>query len=94
MHVYCVPRSSATESEAALNVSMNAVRTAVEWNYGEVNQWCTSQDFKRATKLRQVPVADLYVSSVLLHNSRVCFGYGGQVAHYFRVRTPPDRKEK
>lgn len=82
------PRRTATEDQAVFNVAMNAVRTAVEWSYGEVKQRSTIQDFKRAIKLRQGPVAELYVAAVLLHNFRICHGYGGQVAHYFGIRAP------
>lgn len=82
------PRRSATADQVDFNVSMNAVRAALEWSYGDVKQLCTSQDFKRSIKLRRSPVGDLYVASVFLHIFRVCLGCGGQTSHYFQLRAP------
>eukprot|EP00171_Calliarthron_tuberculosum_P001921 IDg1921t1 len=49
------PRRTATEDQVAFNKSMNAVRTCVEWSYGELKQSFTAIDFRRANKLRQAP---------------------------------------
>lgn len=82
------PRRTATEGQIAFNKSMNAVRTCVEWSYAELKQSFTAVDFRRATKIRQAPIAQIYICAGLLHNFRVCLGYGGQTAHYFMLRAP------
>eukprot|EP00171_Calliarthron_tuberculosum_P019568 IDg19568t1 len=82
------PRHTATAAQASFNKEMNAVRTAVEWSYGEVKQSFTSQDFPRNLKLRQAPISLLYICAVLLRNFRTCLGHGGQTVHYFEC-TPP-----
>ena len=41
------PRHSCTQQQAIWNKSMNVVQTSVEWSYGEIKQYFTSQDFSR-----------------------------------------------
>eukprot|EP00171_Calliarthron_tuberculosum_P008826 IDg8826t1 len=82
------PRRTATADQIQFNVSMNGVRTCVEWSYAEVKQSFTSQDFARNLRLKQAPIAQLYICSALLHNFRVCLGYGGMTVQYFMLRAP------
>ena len=70
------PGTSATAEEEAYNSRMSAVRVAVEWNYKDLKQMWSLNDFSRALKVRQSPIGLLYISSALLHNVKTCLEAG------------------
>ena len=77
-----------TSAQAAFNRSMNKVRTSVEWSYGEVKQYFTSQDFQRKLIVAKAPIAIMYVLSVILRNFKTCMGHGRQGPAYFDCDPP------
>eukprot|EP00171_Calliarthron_tuberculosum_P022181 IDg22181t1 len=82
------PRSTATEEQRNLNRSMNGARTAVEWSYGEVKRYFTTQDFSRKLQVKKLPVALLYACSVLLVNFKTCLGHHTSASSYFSCPPP------
>jgi hypothetical protein len=52
---------SATPEQLLYNAEMSPVQVAVEWNYKDVKAMWTTQDFKRKLKVRELPVAVLYI---------------------------------
>ena len=50
---------------------MSTVREAVEWSYKDLNQICSSQDFKRMLRMRKSPIALLYKVVPLIWKVRV-----------------------
>lgn len=72
-----LPPYTATEDQVAFKKSMNSVGICVDCSYGELKRSFTSIHFRRATKLRQAPIAHIYVFTELLNKCRVCIGYGG-----------------
>eukprot|EP00171_Calliarthron_tuberculosum_P003365 IDg3365t1 len=77
-----------TAAQKELNKSMNAVRTSVEWSYGEVKQHFSSQDFGHKLHVCRVPIAVMHVCALLLRNFKTCLRHGGQGPHYFRCIPP------
>lgn len=67
---------------------MSAVREAVEWTYKDLKQIWLSQDYKRLLKVRQSPIALLYISAALLQNIKMCMGHGRQIVSYFACKPP------
>lgn len=82
------PGPTLTAEQAEFNRSMNTVRTAVEWSYGEVKKNFSTQDFHRKLIISKAPVGVLYVLCVLLHNFKTCLKHGGQGPHYFKCDPP------
>jgi hypothetical protein len=67
---------------------MSAFRVAVEWSYKDVKAMWTTQDFKRKLKVRESPVAVLFIMSALLWNCKVCFRHGSQAGAKFQCEPP------
>ena len=81
-------RATATMEQAIYNTGMNRPRTSVEWNFKDLKQIWTRNDFSRLLHVRQFPVALLYVSSALLLNFKTCMERWGQVGRYFLCNAP------
>jgi hypothetical protein len=79
---------SATPEQLLYNAEMSAVRVAVEWSYKDVKAMWTTQDFKRKLKVRESPVAVLYIMSALLWNCKVCLQHGSQAGSKFQCDPP------
>jgi nuclease HARBI1 len=79
---------SATSEQLLYNAEMSAVRVAVEWSYKDVKEMWTTKGFKRKLKVRESPVAVLYIMSALLWNCKVCFQHGSQAGSKFHCDPP------
>lgn len=78
----------ASVAELDFNRRMCGVRVAVEWNYKDLKQQWSSNDFSRQLKVRMAPIALLYKASAILLNMRTCLYKGGQTGSYFAVQAP------
>lgn len=78
----------ATEEERQFNTRMSAARVAVEWHYKDVKQMWSMNDFARRLKVKQSPIACMYIASVLLLNFRTCMYGGGQTSAHFNLQPP------
>ena len=69
------------------NHRMSAVRTSVEWLFGDVVNSFKFNDFKRNLKIFLNSVGKSYVVSVILRNALTCL-YGNLTSTFFDL-TPP-----
>ena len=69
------------------NKGMNAVRSSVEWLFGDVINSFKFNDFKKDLKLFLSTVGKIYVVSVLLRNALTCL-YGSMTSEFFDLRPP------
>ena len=69
------------------NAEMSAVRSSVEWLFGDVVNSFKFNDFKKYLKLLLNSVGKMYVVSVILQNALTCL-YGSQTSSYFDLRPP------
>ena len=69
------------------NAEMSAVRSSVEWLFGDVVNSFKFNDFKKYLKLLLNRVGKMYVVSVILQNALTCL-YGSQTSSYFDLRPP------
>lgn len=67
---------------------MSAVRVTVEHSYMCRNQYWTSQDFACMLKVRNAPIAPLYLTSCLLLNIWISLYEGWQVQHQYQIHAP------
>lgn len=70
------------------NAAMSAVRSSVEWLFGDVVNSFKFNDFKKNLKLFLNCVGKMYVVSVILRNAVTCL-YGNLTSTYFDL--PPPR---
>ena len=66
---------------------MSAVRSSVEWLFGDVINSFKSNDFKKDLKLFLSSVGKIYVVSVILRNAMTCL-YGNMTSEFFELRPP------
>ena len=64
------------------NAQMSAVRSSVEWLFGDVINTFKFNDFKKDLKLFFCSVRKIYVVSVLLRNAITCL-YGNMTSEFF-----------
>ena len=69
------------------NKEMSAVRSSVEWLFGDVINSFKFNDFKKDLKLFLSSVGKIYAVSVLLHNAMTCL-YGNMTSEFFDLRPP------
>ena len=69
------------------NHRMSAVRTSVEWLFGDVVNSFKFNDFKKNLKISLNSVGKIYVVSVILQNALTCL-YGNLTSTFFEL-TPP-----
>ena len=69
------------------NHRMSAVRTSVEWLFGDVLNSFKFNDLKRNLKIFLNSVGKMYVVSVILRNALTCL-YGNLTSTFFDL-TPP-----
>jgi hypothetical protein len=55
-----------TAMENAINKAMSSCRESIEWNYGDLKKFWAALDFKNRLRLRQMPIAKLFVCALLL----------------------------
>lgn len=70
------------------NKTMSQMRVSVEWSYGELKKFWTTNDYSRILKVRQAPVSTMYKASVLLLNVRLCLYGGGLTSNFFQCEPP------
>ena len=80
-----------TPQMQAYNAQMSAVRSSVEWLFGDVVNSFKFIDFKKNLKLLLSSVGKMYVVSVILRNAITCL-YGNMTSEYFDA-TPPTLDE-
>ena len=73
------------------NAAMSAVRTSVEWMFGDIVNKFKFLDFKKNLKVGLSPVGKMYIVSAILHNGITCM-YGNQVSDFFAL-DPPSLQE-
>ena len=73
------------------NKAMSAVRSSVEWLFGDIVNSFKFLDFKKNLKLMLSSIGKMYVVSVLLRNAITCL-YGNETSHYFDL-SPPSLQE-
>lgn len=87
-HTYCVRgyrlhlRVAATLQRSAHNIYTFFV--AVDWNYKDLNNMWTANNFARLLMVRRLPLSTLYVAFALLLNFKTCVENGGKVGSYFQ----------
>ena len=69
------------------NKGMSAVRSSVEWLFGDVVNSFKFLDFKKNLKLMLSSIGKMYVVSVLLRNALTCL-YGNETSDYFDLSPP------
>lgn len=81
-------RLNATPAQAVYNTRNSAVRVSVEWNYKDLKQMWSRNDFARTLKVHKAHIALMYQASALLLNFKTCLENGGQVRHFFNCLPP------
>ena len=69
------------------NTEMSAVRSSVEWLFGDVINSFKFNDFKKDLKLFLSSFGKIYVVSVILRNAMTCL-YGNMTSEFFDLRLP------
>ena len=69
------------------NKEMSAVRSSVEWLFGDVINSFKFNDFKKDLKLFLSSVGKIYVVSVLLRNAGTCL-YGNMTSEFLTLGHP------
>ena len=82
------PRTGATPDRQTLNSNISGVCVAVEWNYKDLKQMWSFNDFPRALKVRQSPLGLIHTASAILLNFKTCIEGGGQLQAYFKCPHP------
>ena len=73
-----------TPQMQAFNTSMSAVRTSVEWLFGDIINYFKFMDFKKNLKIGLSSVGKLYIVSAILRNALTCL-YKNQTSYYFNL---------
>jgi hypothetical protein len=58
-----------TDRETAENRVMSSARETIEWNYGDMGRYFPLVDWKYVLKIRQMPVADMYLTAMIMRNA-------------------------
>ena len=80
-----------TPDQELWNTKMSAVRTSVEWIFGDIINYFKFLDFKKNLKIGLSPVSKMYIVCALLHNARCCL-YGNITSKYFDLDPPTIRE--
>ena len=88
VHLQCPFRHGVlTDQMNAYNASMSAVRTSVEWLFGDMTNYFKTMDFKKNLKVGLSSVRQMYIVSSLLQNA-LTFLYGNQTSSFFDLEPP------
>ena len=88
VHLQCPFRHGVlTDEMKAYNASMSAVRSSVEWLFGDIINYFKSLDFKKNLKIGLSSVGKMYIVSALLQNALTCL-YGNQTSSFFDLEPP------
>ena len=71
----------------AYNHSMSAVRSSVEWLFGDIVNYFKFLDFKKNLKLGLSQVGKMYIVCAILHNALTCL-YGNTTSQFFHLDPP------
>jgi nuclease HARBI1 len=74
-------------NQAQFNVSMNTVRTSVEWVFKDIKQYFNHVAFSRKLRLKMNASGKWYQVSAILWNFRACL-YGNPTSSYFDCVPP------
>ena len=66
----------------AYNTAMSAVRSSVEWLFGDIINYFKFLDFKKNLKIGLSSIGKMYIVSALLQNALTCL-YGNETATFF-----------
>ena len=69
------------------NSSMSAVRTSVEWLFGDIINYFKFLDFKKNLKIGLTAVGKMYSVCAILRNALTCL-YGNQTSDFFNLEPP------
>ena len=84
--------NTSNEVQLLFDGEMNKVRSALEWNYNDVEQNWVRNDVSRYMYMRQAPIYLIYIGYALLQNFKVCLEKGGQISA-FLGRSAPSLEE-
>ena len=70
----------------AYNKSMSAVRTSVEWTFGDINYF-KFLDLKKKLKDSSSQMGKMYVVCAILQNALTCM-YGNTTSQFFNLDPP------
>ena len=88
IHVQAPFRHAALTPQMQLfNSSMSAVRTSVEWLFGDIINYFKFLDFQKNLKIGLTPVGKMYTVCAILHNALTCL-YGNQTSNFFNLDPP------
>ena len=71
----------------AYNTAMSAVRSSVEWLFGDIINYFKFLDFKKNLKIGLSSIGKMYIVSALLQNALTC-RYGNKTATFFDLDPP------
>ena len=71
----------------AYNTAMSAVRSSVEWLFGDIINYFKFLDFKKNLKIGLSSIGKMYIVSALLQNALTCL-YGNETATFFYLDPP------
>ena len=69
------------------NSSMSAVRTSVEWLFGDILNYFKFLDFKKNLKIGLSSVGKMYIVCAILRNALTCL-YRNQTSNFFNLEPP------
>lgn len=75
-----------TPLQQQFNTSMSAIRSSVEWVFGDIINYFSFRDFKKNLKIQLSAVGKMYVCA-LLTNARTCL-YPTSTSTFFNLGTP------
>ena len=82
-----VSKSCINPSDAVYNSSTSAVRTAVEWLFGDFITYFKFLDFKKNLKIGLSQVSKLYIVHSIMKNALTCL-YGNGTSQFFDLDPP------
>ena len=80
-------RAAIAHNEMAFNQSINQVRIAVEWVFGDIINYFKFLDFKENLKIGLSAVGKFYVDSALVRNALTCL-YGNSTSNFVQLDPP------
>ncbi|KAK3747025.1 hypothetical protein QZH41_010330 [Actinostola sp. cb2023] len=69
------------------NASMSAVRTSVEWLFGDIISYFKFLDYKKNLKIGLSSIGEMYVVCAILRNAMTCL-YNNQTSDFFNIEPP------
>ena len=76
-----------TPQQDDFNKSMSAVRTSVEWVFGEIINYFSFLDFKKNLKIELSAIGKMYCVCALLTNAHTCL-YKSMTSDFFDIEPP------